>query len=657
MKTATVADIYLIFYIIILMVCGSYYHTQMSSRRVSSSSRDLSPSPVSRRQVLAGSGLVALGSLSGCLGSLASATTTTGASPAAPFAGVGEYTGPSPMNEPTVYKLTPTVSADIGPVSDELELEAWVTATAIGATCCFDYNGDESGSNRANYNNTRSNRSVIRGPGDADSDADGLDDTVELRSKALDLENQLLSQTKAATDSISKRSARTGRRGIADMGDTIEEIQATLERCSDDVCVTVREHADGRTKLTQQATAHIESGEWDAAGKALQDVREIVEGDIELLESSLEDTSEASLGTPRLRELTGASAEDIVALYEYLAGEPILSEQFTIAVPDARLSAGNVALVDELTPRRLIEYVTGRADDDGHVYAWGDNRVSNENNDSSPLYEGDSVGGESALNRGLMTDDNTLYDSDTFRSAISGPVDTGIHLETSGDNGTITVHVKNDPPQATETTPALAVSTDGSSPDRADFDEWGPENGESAVTSTLVCPIMVAPPDCPSPFPALLYVRRCKNADQYIYTGGWVIDDGSLYGNTITTLPVSGPTAVIGVGGGDLDGDGYGDVMARRLSGDGDHRGARLFDGTVSDAVAEGVLSETEGDDIILRKRPGRTKAQSEAGGEAENTFVCQPNHLSAPIVHFTGGSAADDVKFKAGAELSKSVN
>ncbi|MEF8801727.1 MAG: hypothetical protein V5A56_11975, partial [Halolamina sp.] len=148
-----------------------------------------------------------------------------GASPAAPFAGMGEYTGPSPAGEPTVYKLAPTVSADVGPVSDEIELEAWVTATAIAATCCFDYDGDDdSGSNRANYNNSRSNKSKIRGPGDADSDDDGVDDTVELRSKALNLENQLLSQTKAAADSISKRSARKGPRGLADMGDTIEDI-------------------------------------------------------------------------------------------------------------------------------------------------------------------------------------------------------------------------------------------------------------------------------------------------------------------------------------------------------------------------------------------------------------------------------------------------
>ncbi|MEF8780515.1 MAG: hypothetical protein V5A46_07535 [Haloferacaceae archaeon] len=626
----------------------------MNSKKASSSARDVSPTGPTRRQMLAAGGLVAAGALSGCLGRVVSATTNTGASPAAPFAGFGEYTGPTPIGDnPTLYKLTPTVSSGIGPLSGEVELEAWVTASAIAATCCFDYNGDDhSGSSRANYNNSRSNKSKIRGPGDADSDADGIEDTIEMRSNALDLENQLLTQTKAAADSISKRSARKGPRGLADMGDTIEDIQVTLERCSDDVCVTVREHADGRKKLTQQAVTHIDNGEWEAANEAVQDVREIVEEDIKLLESSLEATAEESLSNSHLQELTGANSDDIVALYEYLAGEPILSEQFTITVPDARLSAGNVALVDELTPRRLIEYVTGRVDDDGHVYAWGDNRVSNESNDSSPIYQGDAVGGENVLNRGLMTDDNSLYNSDAFLSAVSGPVDTGIHLEASGDNGTITVSVQNDPPQATETIPSLAVSADGSASELAEFDEWGSESGESAVTSTLVCPVLVVPPDCPSPFPALLYVRRYRNADQYIYTGGWVIDDGSLYENSVTLVAVDGSTEVLGVGAGDLDGDGYGDVMARHLSGDREQRGARLFDGTVSEAVAEGLLSEG-GNDRVVRKKPGRTARQKEDTDDGVPVVIAQQGRL----VHFTGTNAPDDVKFKAGAELSKSVN
>jgi len=471
-------------------------------------------------------------------------------------------------------------------------------------------------------------------------------------------------QTKAAADSISKRSARKGPRGLADMGDTIEDIQATLEGCSDDVCVTVRNRSDDRASLAQQAAEHVENGEWETAAEDVQKIRGIVEGDIELLDSSLNDantsdvTGEIILGEDRDMMVPG---DNVGALYDYLAGEPILSEQFTITVPDARLPGGDLALVDELTPRRLIEYVTGRAENgggtnsEGQLYAWGESRVRTENGgeNTSPIYEGEAVGGENVLNRGLMADDNSLYASDTFLSAVSGPVDTGIHLEASGDNGTITVTVQNDPPQATKTIPALAVSADGAAPEPADFDEWGSESRESAATSTLVCPVMIAPPDCPSPFPALLYARRCKNADQYIYTGGWVIDDGSLYENSVTLVAVEGPTEVIGVGTGDLDGDGYGDVMSRHLSGDRERRGARLFDGAVSDAVAEGVLSEAAGENIILRKRPGRTKAQDEETTDDVPVVITQQGRL----IHFTGTQASDDVKFKAGAELSKSVN
>lgn len=639
----------------------------MGTERTHSSGGGVSPTGVSRRQVLAAGGLLAVGGVSGCLSRAASATTNTGASPAAPFAGAGAYTGPSPAGDPTVYKLTPTVSTDVG----DVELEAWVTATTVVADCCFDYNGGTSQTNRANYNNTRSNRSTIRGPDDPDSDADGVDDTVELRTNALDLENQLLAQTEAAADTISKRSARTGRNHVADMGGTIEDVRTTLERCSDDVCVTVREHADGRKQLTQQASAHVENGEWEQAAEAVRAVQRIVEGDIDLLESSLEG-SEQSLGNPRLQELTGASDEDVAALYEYLAGEPVISERFTITVPDARLPGSGTALGDELTPRRIVEYVTGRADTADHLYTWGDSRgaAKRGGDSSSPIYEGEEVGGESAIHRGSLTSSgndgsNPLYQPDAFSSYVSGPVDTGIHLDVVAEAGTVTVLPVNDPPQAAEATPALTVSADGSS-EPANFDEWGPEGGASATTSTLVCPIVVAPPDCPSPFPALLYVRRSKHADQYVYTGGWVIDDGYLYRNSITALPASVETAVVSVGAGDVDGDGYGDVMARQLSGDGARRGARLFDGTVSDAVAEGVLSESGGNDILVRKRPGKRKYDVDLGENSEQdegdddglpVFVTRSRHLSAPIVHLTGSNASDAVKFKAGAELSKSVN
>jgi hypothetical protein len=654
-----------------LMKCGCVYLSQMGSEKKCRSSGEMLPTEMSRRKMLAVSGFLAVSGLSGCLGRIASATTNTSAAPAAPFAGIGAYTGPSPTGDPTVYKLTPTVSSDSGLLSGDVELEAWVTGQAIAASCCLDYNSETNQNPRANYNNSRSDKSKTRGPVDSDSDADGLDDTVELRSKALELEKQLLSQTTEVA-SISKRSARTGRNPDTDkpikeyfdeMMGTIDGVQATLERCSDDVCVTVRDHADGRLKLIQQAAKHVQNDEWELAADDVQEVQRIVEEDIALLESSLKDSGEP-VSNVRLQELTGASDTDIGALYTYLADEPLISEQFTITVPDARLPGGDLTLVDELTPRRFIEYVTGRTGDDGHVYAWGDNRIAEKSGEdnSSPIYEGDAVGGESAIHRGSIMaggDDegSPLYKSDALQSYISGPIDTGIHLESRVAEGTITVRPVNDPPQTMERTPTIAVSADGNAAEPVDFDDWGAERGENATTSALVCPVMVAPPKCPSPFPALLYMRRCKHDDQYIYTGGWIIDDGFLYENSNTLVNVGGPTEVIGVD----DGDGYGDVMAQRLSGDRERRGARLFDGTVSDAVAEGVLSESEGEDIILRKRPGRTKSQEEDDNDDDDTshneIVCKCNHLSAAIGHFTGSNASDNVKFKAGAELSKSVN
>jgi hypothetical protein len=643
---------------------GSNYHIYMDQEKMYRSGRDISTAGIGRRQILTAGGLLAMGSLSGCLDRFAGATTNTGASPAAPFAGFGQYTGPSPSGDPTVYKLTPTLSSNLG----DVKLEAWVTAQAIAANCCFDYNSENSQSNRTNYMNSRSNRATIRGPGVPDSDADGLGDSVEIRSSALELEQQLLSQT-AAVASISKRSARTGRNPetnkpikehFDEMMATIDEIQARLEGCSDDVCVTVRQHADARWSLTQQAAKHFENGEWTHAAETVEKVQAIVEGDIGLLESSLKITpSEQEISNARLQELTGASDDDIAALYEFLAGEPVISEQFTITVPDARLPGSDSALVDELTPRRLVKYVTGRADDNGKLYAWGDNNVAKDGggNNTNPIYEGEAVGGENALNRDSIMnsgDDegSPLYKPDVFSSYTSGPVDTGIHLEILAEAGRTSVLSVTEPPQAQERTPAITVSADGDAVSRAGFDDWEVLDQPNAAAPALVCPIMVAPPDCPSPFPALLYVRRLKHDAQYIYTGGWIIDDGFLYENSTALLAVGGPTEVIGVGAGDLNGDRYGDVMALRLAGDRERRGSRLFDGTLSDAVGEGVLSEAEGDRVV-RKKPGRTARQDAATDDGVPVVMTQQGRL----VHFTGSNASDEVKFKAGAELSKSVN
>jgi hypothetical protein len=155
--------------------------------------------------------------------------------------------------------------------------------------------------------------------------------------------------------------------------------------------------------------------------------------------------------------------------------------------------------------------------------------------------------------------------------------------------------------------------------------------------------------------PGLLYVRRCRHDGQCLYVGGWVVDDGALYENALTLLVAGGPTEVVRVTGGDLDGDGYGDLVERRLSRDRSEYGAVLFSGPHDpDAPfmpeALRTASGKKGYDYY------RATARSAAGAEAPRTSTVAA--LDAPVCHLVdAASSSNDVKFKAGAELSKAVN
>jgi len=111
---------------------------------------------------------------------------------------------------------------------------------------------------------------------------------------------------------------------------------------------------------------------------------------------------------------------------------------------------------------------------------------------------------------------------------------------------------------------------------------------------------------------------------------------------------MAGTTDVVPLGSGDLDGDGFDDLVERSGSGERAGRGARLDWGTVEELAGTGVLSDSAGNDILTRKRPGK------------KTYDIELLHVSpdAPVLHLTSASrASQDVKFKAGAELSKAVN
>jgi len=590
-------------------------------------------------------GVAAAGGLSGCVSRAAATVTNTESSPAAVFAGEDESVG-----KPHVSRLTPTVTRSAGPVSGEVELEAWVTSVPLR---------DE------DYNSPRSNRSSANRDVDSDDDAveDGSgevreDDKVEyeVHATALELERMLLSQTNTTADAISKRSARTGRSQLSDMDESINGVQAMLAKCADDVCMTVRENADIREKLVQQAQGHVENGEWDDAARVVDEVRDIVEGDIERLENGNESPiyeGDAVGGENALsRESLAPLREDPIsdaerkALIEYLSGSPMVGERFTVCLPDAEVPGGNGSLAEEVTPKRFIDYMTGRAAGDGNVYAWGRSEVAET---ASGNGGGDCDDTDPAIHPGDVCMPTHLS------SAVSGPVDTGGGLRSVRADATVTVI--NDPPRADSGASILVCPVDGEAYEPSDLSEWGSASGSSSETPTVVCQVMVQPPECPVPVRALLYVKRCQSDDQLVYTGGWVLDTAGLYEDAVTALTLSGETKVVGI---ECCFD-YNSAMSQAVSGERARKGARIESGKIGSLVEAGVVVDDESGTLYCWGDGSSSKTESGSCGDtdgADDEVIVTHCPLDAPVLHLmNAGQASNEVKFKAGAELSKSVN
>ena len=349
-----------------------------------------------------------------------------------------------------------------------------------------------------------------------------------------------------------------------------------------------------------------------------------------------------------------SDADEDDVLLAYLDGKPIVGERFTVCLPDAEVPGGNGSIADAVTPERLIEYLTGQSDGGGRVYSWGTPKAG----PGDPDEAGDCDDDDREVFPGAVCGTSPHFVAD-----VTGPVATGGSLEVvRTDDGTVVVI--NSPPETDGGPAVVRVAADGGSdgPEsstEAIYQAWssGASNGDGKATpeifETLVAQVLVQPPGCPRPFPALFYVGRGLSDDQLVYSGGWLIDEAALYESSATVLSMAGPTKVVGVEccfdySADADGDGFGDVVKRSVSGERARRGARMNWGTVDELVETGVLSESGGTDILTRKRPGK------------KTYDIELAHVSvdAPVLHLTNTErASNEVKFKAGAELSKSVN
>jgi hypothetical protein len=572
-----------------------------------------------RRTFLAAGGAVALASVAGCAAiegliddASEEAVGATTASPAAFYAGHATPAG-SDGDDGSVlaYGSGPGdvryVPATVRAESRTVDLEGWAVAT---------------GTKAQDYNSSRSNKAPTAWwDTGGDSDADGIE-------ILLDAERALSIHVDAAIEAVASRSRDDSETRLAAIASGIEDVQAVLEdgSCTTETCVTLRENAGVRKSEVETATAAVEAGEWDRASESLRTVQRIVEGDVARLEGDLDSDDD---GLPDGTE----------PAYEYLDGEPTVGERFVVSLPDARLPGGGPSLAGELTPRRVLDYFTGVRDGDGCTDT-----------------DGAVVVHRDLACRTLLPTELTAADPD--RRAV---------VAFEADGGTV---VTGATPTAEGAAPALSVAADGTARPTETLESWGSERESdgSAATPVVVRPVLARPEGCDCPIPALFYVGRIRHDGQYLYAGGWAIDEGALYEDAATLLVATGPSEVVGVARSEFEG-GAPDLRAavekRKRPGRTKYGNITLKASYDPDAdyYPPGMRS------ACAKKGYDYWQAQSRAA-LAAGTGDCDDSDddrrpttgvvtaLDAPVLHLVdAATASSDVKFKAGAELSKAVN
>lgn len=611
-----------------------------------------------RRAVLAAGGAAALVPLAGCsaldglvergAGQLVG---TTVSAPAAFYAGQAppdhqdadsDGDGLSDGDEPQFFTGGDTdvraVPATVRAEGRTIDLEGWSTTTTTRAQ---------------NHSSSRSNRTRgvwWAGPDDdGDDDGDGYGDTIVAIQ---DVELDLLAEAAAAASSISKRSARTGRM-IAAIDDSNQDVRATAERCSEDVCKTVRENADDRERLVGQAREHIDNEEWDQAAAAVDEIRDITEGHIERLDDELADLRPER---PRF--------SDLIA---YLGDEPTIGERFTVCLPDAKLPGDRGSLAEELTLDRVLAYFAASYEPDGVRAPFNDRYdicCFDYNNDGCIQLDGPV----------------SLHEDLACQNIISAKLDTHttqnraiVGFGTEGGAVVSAAPASSDPIgkrvflAKSDVTGEIILGEDR--------DMVMPGNDDTRSGSqTLVCPVTVTPEDSPTPLPGLFYVRRVIHDDQIIFAGGWMLDEGALYENSVTLLFDEGPTEVASVTLEDIESDNLEDRIVGQFSRGRSQHGSAVISGEFDedagdlppkDKLPEEIKPEPfqtdqgrKGLNAVNVKVLGEQGDGGDGDDGSDNPTQTTAAALDAPLVHLTDTTGmSNDVKFKAGAELSKAVN
>ena len=643
-----------------------------STNRKSQTGKGTLRSAPTRRAVLAAGGAVTLSAIAGCTdldGLIARASDqvvgTTAASPAAFYpgrtTGVGSDSGTTASGndtdssavdtsrsqmvrsgEPTVRSVPPTFTHQ-GRI---IELEGWSISSATNAQ---------------DYNSSRSNKPTTvwwGGPDDDDDDTDDADTLVAIQ----DIELELLGHVVTAQDAVSRRDQADATRALdAFVDTTTSALSPELDKCGTGVCETIRAHSDVRKQGVRTARDAVDTGEWDKAASELRAVDEIVLGDIEQLDDELE---ERRPGRPRFAELT-----------TYLRDEPTIGERFTVCLPDAKLPGDLGSLAEELTPGRVLSYFAASDEPEGLRTPF-DDRYSSQ----GLSYDDDrciQLDGPISLHRDISCGTILTADLDTYRTANRGIVgystDGGAVVSSvsrrsarTGRNPQTGKEIQGVGGEDDTDGSCVFVAADGTLREPETLDSWGPEHTENSVSvsQTLVCPVSVTPEDCPCPLPGLFYVRRCIHDDQCIYAGGWLLDDGALFEDSVTLLFDEGPTEIVSVSPEDIESDNYDDRVVEQFSRERSQYGSAIVSAQVQgtemnnaeliEAMASHAFQTDQG-------RKGLNAVNVKVVGERnddETPIHATVTALDAPLVHLVAASGTgNDVKFKAGAELSKAVN
>jgi hypothetical protein len=533
---------------------------------------------------------------------------TRTASPAGFYA--GDVTG-----DATAFRSGPVDVRFIPPAlqvdSQRIEIDGWSAVTTTKAQ---------------DYNSSRSNKPSsiwVPDPVDADSDGDGISTLVTV----LDIERSLLVYADAAIAAVENQSPDEATASLDAFVAGVTTVQSELDGCPSDTCASVREHADKRHGLARNASDAVDAGEWDSARRSLQQARRIVQGDIDDVFHDLDSDDDGLL-------------DGTESLYDYLDGEPTIGERFVVSLPDAGVPGGGPTLADELTPARVLEYFTGE-------------RNAERCEDSDRI-----VGLHRDLScRDLLT--ARLEEEWAKKRRVAA-------FETGGG-----VVVTGATPAADVAAPMLWITSTNAVSSDDSLDSWGEESdsAEATVSSALVCPVVATPADCPCPMPALFHVRRIRHEDQLLFVGGWTLDDGALYEDAATLLVADGPNVVAGVTRSDISEGGV--DLQSRVEGRKRPGRTKYGDITLKKGYEKGAPYLPPGAHSVCRDDGGvycwgvqsrEALAGHDTGdcddGDADVRPSAVTTALDAPVLHLVGAAdASNDVKFKAGAELSKSVN